>query len=327
MQAAKEKAAAEKESYQRQMSMSRGGSRRGGDRGDYPQVGPDGWAVGGGSSGPPRPSPKAGDLSNFGKISKSGTPMNFGPSSVFAGKKGADPPKRESTSRTSSSLNMFSMLSSQAAEAADAPKGKDHGTVGFGVSLANATRLIAAVEPARRRLVLQPRSKPLETETADAESPAPGSDVGGSEEEATPEVESMTEETASKKIAEDTKEFFAVRNLEEAEVYFSALPAQFHHKLVDSLVSKAVESKEADAQLVSDFFARSTAQCSAAAFEEGFLPTAEAIDDIAIDAPKAVKLFGLMLKGAKLDEGRTSIIAAKSSENSDALLALAGTLR
>lgn len=125
MQAAKEKAAAEKESYQRQMSMSYGGSRRGGDRNDYPQVGPDGWAVAGGNSGPPRPPPKAGDLSNFGKISKSGTPMNFGPSSVFAGKKGADPSKRESISRTSTSSNMFSMLSSQAPEAAYAPKGKD----------------------------------------------------------------------------------------------------------------------------------------------------------------------------------------------------------
>ena len=248
--------------------------------------------------------------------------MNFGPSSVFAGRKGPDASKRESISRTSSPSNMFSMLGSQAPEAADAPKGKGHGTVGFGVSCANTARLIVAAEPARRRLVLQPRSKPLKTETAVAESPAPGSNVGGSEEEATPEVESMTEETASKKIAEDTKEFFAVQNLEEAEVYFSALPVQFHHKLVDSLVSKAVESKEADAQLVSDFFARSTSQCLAAAFEEGFLPTAEAIDDIAIDAPKAVKLFALMLKGAKLDEGRTSTIAAKSSENSDAILAL-----
>ena len=43
--------------------MSRGGSRRGGDRGDG-QVGPDGWAVAGGAAS--RPAPKAGDLSQFG---------------------------------------------------------------------------------------------------------------------------------------------------------------------------------------------------------------------------------------------------------------------
>src|SRR5258705_13624870 len=97
------------------MSMSRGGSRRGGDRGDHPQVGDDGWTVTG-SSVQARPS-KAGDLSNFGKISK-GQPMTFGPSSVFAGKKSEI--KKEFISRTASSLNMFSMLSSQIVEAGDA---------------------------------------------------------------------------------------------------------------------------------------------------------------------------------------------------------------
>ena len=101
--------------------MSRGGSRRGGDRGEFAQqVGPDGWAVAGNGSGPPRPPTKAGDLSNFGKISKT-QPLTFGPSSVFAGKKGVEN-KREAISRTSSSSNMFSMLSSQGAEASD--KGK-----------------------------------------------------------------------------------------------------------------------------------------------------------------------------------------------------------
>ena len=101
--------------------MSRGGSRRGGDRNDFSnsqQVGPDGWAVAGSGSGLPRPPPKAGDLSNFGKISKT-QPMTFEPSSVFAGKKGVFENKRKTISRTNSSSNMFSMLSSQGAEAGD----------------------------------------------------------------------------------------------------------------------------------------------------------------------------------------------------------------
>ena len=68
-QAAKEKAAADKESAVRQSTMSRGGSRRGGDRSDAPVVGPDGWAVAGNAAARVQP-PKAGDLSNFGKISK-----------------------------------------------------------------------------------------------------------------------------------------------------------------------------------------------------------------------------------------------------------------
>ena len=73
------------------------------------RVGPDGWPVAGSGYGAPRPPPKVGDLSNFGKISKA-QPMTFGPSSIFAGKKGTES-KRESISQTSSSSNMFSMLS------------------------------------------------------------------------------------------------------------------------------------------------------------------------------------------------------------------------
>ncbi len=71
-QAAKEKAAQEKESFNRTLSMSHGGSRRGGDRGDHTQVGPDGWVAGGPAARPA----KAGDLSQFGKIN-TGTPMTF----------------------------------------------------------------------------------------------------------------------------------------------------------------------------------------------------------------------------------------------------------
>ena len=89
MQTAK-RASDEKEQYQRTLSMSRGGSRRGGARGE-PQVGPDGWAVAGGSAR--SVPPKTGDLSDLGKIRKPAT-MTFGTSSVFAGKKEN---KRDST--------------------------------------------------------------------------------------------------------------------------------------------------------------------------------------------------------------------------------------
>jgi len=106
LQAAKDRLAAEKESFNRQASMSRGGSRRGCERNQ--EFGPDGWAAAGGSVSRPPPNPKAGDLSQFGKVSKN-APMVMGPSSVFAG--GKKDIKRESLSRTSSSSNMFHMLS------------------------------------------------------------------------------------------------------------------------------------------------------------------------------------------------------------------------
>jgi translation initiation factor 4G len=309
-QAAKEKALLDKESYQRQVSMSRGGSRRGGDRGDFAQVGPDGWAVAG--NGPPRPPPKAGDLSNFGKISKA-TPMTFGPSSVFAGKKEG---KRESLSRTSSSSNMFSMLSQNPEAGADAAKGSHSHSRKTSVDLSNTG--VPEAPAQRKRLILAPRSRP----TTEEEAAALKSESENEDEDETP-AEVMTEEQAKKKIAEDSKEFFAVRNLDEAEVYFTNLPAAHHFKLVDKFASTAVELKEPDAQLVADLFARvvSKEMCAPAAFEEGLSPIAEIIDDIAIDAPKAPSLFAIVVKGAGLDEERRTRLASKSMD-SDTLLAL-----
>jgi translation initiation factor 4G len=311
----------EKESYNRQMSMSRGGSRRGGERGDF-QAGPDGWTnVAGGNA--PRPPSKAGDLSNFGKINSTskGLPMTFGPSSVFSGKKDS---KRESLSRSSSNQNMFSMLSQNPEAAADA-SAKGSSKIPSRRASIDFDAGAAPEAPAqRRRLILQPRSKPTAEEqgSTTAEATPAGSDNSSSDEEddATPE---MSEEDANKKIAEDSKEFFAVRNLDEAEVYFSALPAVHHYRLVEKLVGTAVESKEANAQLVADFFARVVSKelCSVESLEEGFNPLVEILEDIAIDAPKAPTNMALMLKSASFDSERTARIAAKSSD-ADKLMAL-----
>jgi len=129
----------------------------------------------------------------------------------------------------------------------------------------------------------------------------------------------MSAKDASKKVDEDLKEFFAVRNLEEAEDYFSKLPAVHHHTLIEKLVSKAVESKEADAKLVAEFFALAVSKelCSASAFEEGLGAMAEAIMDIAIDAPKAPHFFATMVKAANLDESVRSALGGKPFDASD----------
>nr|GAT56168.1 predicted protein [Mycena chlorophos] len=246
----------------------------------------------------PRPPPKAGDLSNFGKIanSKSGLPMTLGPSSVFSGKRDS---KRESLSRTSSvsnmsSQNMFSMLSQS--EASPASK---------------------AAEPAqRKRLILAPRSKPTdEQEPATASATPAGSDESGSsdDDDAVPE---MTVEVADRKIAEDSKEFFAIRNLDEAEAYFTALPPVHHARLVEKLVGTAIEAKEGSSQLVSDLFARAASKelCTPEAFEEGFMPIAEILEDIVIDAPKARHNLVLMMKGVSFDSERTQRLADKTDD-------------
>ncbi|KAJ3748602.1 armadillo-type protein [Lentinula detonsa] len=274
--AAKKKATADKEAYTRQISMSRGGSRRGGEERIDHQASADRWTVSGST---PRPPAKVGDLSRFGQLSK-GAPMTFGPNSVFAGKKES---KRKSLSRTNSSANMFQMLQNvEAAEVATKmsrpPSRKPSVDLGPG----------GAPEPApqRKRLNLLPRTKP-EQEISEAE--------------------------AKKKISEDMKEFFGVRNINEAEVYFEKLPSHHHHSLVDKLITHAIESKEADARLVGDLFQRVTSKklCSPSAFEEGFLVVAELLDDIAIDAPKATDLLAIMIKGADLNEVQRTNIASK----------------
>ncbi|TBU40170.1 hypothetical protein BD309DRAFT_1003254 [Dichomitus squalens] len=318
-QAAKEKLAQQNEAMNRTLSMSRGGSRRGGDRGEHAQIGPDGWAVAGGPAA--RPPPKAGDLSKFGKIDKS-APMTFGPSSVF--QKGDKSKSRESTIRQGST-NMFSMLSGNpeiAAEVTSAkssrpPSRKSSIDLGSGGAPEGAA-------PQRRKLQLLPRSVPLEnkSESTPAASTANSEDEGEEESSGAP---SMSESEAKTRIEEDSKEFFSIRDLEEAEVYFTKLPSEHRHLLVDKLVTKAIESKEADAQLVASLFDRAHSRnlCSPTSFEEGFLPTAEILDDIVIDAPKALDLFAIMVKGTHLheDEERRTRLADKSMDK-DKLLEL-----
>jgi translation initiation factor 4G len=304
--------------------MSRGGSRRGGDRN---AEGPDGWAVAGGNA-PPRAPPKAGDLSQFGKISKptTGQPMTFGPSSVF-NKKGGDN-KRESASLSrASSINAFSLLSQNpetAAEVAAPSSGKNSRAPSRkpSVDLGSGG---APESMARRKLNLLPRSKPVD----DASQPTTPEGVAFPSVEGEGEDEdgkdSMSEAEATKKIDEDLKEFFAIRNIDEGEDYFEKLPTAHHPRLIEKVISRAIESKESDAQLVADLFARAVEKelCTPDAFEQGFLPIAEMLDDIAIDAPKAFNLMALMLRGSGLaeDEERRGKIAEKSID-AEKLLAL-----
>jgi len=242
--------------------------------------------------------------------------MTFGPSSVFSKKD----TKRESLSRTASSSNMFSMLSQGGEPAADpgALAKSGHGSRKGSVDLAVAPE----APPQRKRLVLQPRSKPTAEEAAPT---APASESGSEEDAAV--TSTMSEEEAKRKVTEDSKEFFGVRNLDEAEGYFSLLPTEHHFRLVEKLVSTAIEAKETSAQLVADFFARAASKelCSIASFEEGFMSTAEALDDIAIDAPKAVQFMVMMMKGAGLDKDveRRERIASKSTDSDDLLKLLA----
>lgn len=295
--------------------MSRGGSRRGGNRDATEVSHPDGWSVAG-NSAPPRQQPKAGDLSNFGKISKT-TPISFGPASVFSNKKGTDPKSRDPPiSRTpSTSSNMFSMLQSTDT-VVDPPTSKSSRPPSRKPSVDLATGAPSDPAPQRRRLQLLPRSKPL----GEASTPAvsDGSDDEGAEESGALTPAGMSEAEAKAKIEEDTKEFFGIRMLDEAESYFSSLPTEHRYWLVHALVMKSIEMKERDVTLVGDLFVRVREKdlCSLGDFEDGFNGLAEALDDLAVDIPKAWLYFSILLKGSGLDqdEERRKRIAEKTMD-------------
>ncbi|KIK57216.1 hypothetical protein GYMLUDRAFT_173180, partial [Collybiopsis luxurians FD-317 M1] len=248
---------------------------------------------------------KADDLSKFGRISRGG-PMTFG--------------KRESLSRTNSSANMFQMLQNiEASEVVSKSNQLPSQRASIDMHLGSESE---PTPQRRKRLSLQPRKKLFIQNSARH----PESDLDSNEEATEEPEQGMSEGEAKKKINEDTKEFFGVRDLDEAEVYFARLPVVYHHALVDKLVSTAIESKEADAKLVGEFFQRAALKklCSFSAFAEGFLSIAEVLDDIAIDAPKATDLFAIMIKGTDLSKEQREAIALKSAENGDKLLKLVG---
>jgi translation initiation factor 4G len=281
-------------------SMSRGGSRRGGNRDVSDVQHPDGWSVAGNHQSAPRPQPKAGDLSQFGKINKV-APMSFAPTSVFSNKKG-DPKSRDSPmSRTASSSNMFSMLQSTDG-IVDPPPTKSSRPPSRKPSVDLGVGSVPEPPSQRPKLKLLPRTRPVGEESTST--PEAGSDNEAADEDDTSAPATISEGEAKAKIDEDVKEFFGVRSLEEAESYFSSLPIEHRHRLVDVLVMKSIEMKEPDVKLVGDLFIRVREKdlCSPAVFEEGFNTLAELLDDLAVDIPKAWQYFAILVKGSGLDQ-------------------------
>lgn len=111
----------------------------------------------------------------------------------------------------------------------------------------------------------------------------------------------MTEEQAQVKIEEDIKEFMQIRDLDEAVGYFESLPADLRHLLVDKFVGK-LDSKQSGITLICELFERiaSLGICSAEVFEQGFAPTMETLDDIALDVPTVYSVVARLLRASKL---------------------------
>ncbi|KAF8520278.1 hypothetical protein BU17DRAFT_89283 [Hysterangium stoloniferum] len=284
-------------------AMSRGGSRRGEHRGQYAgqQTGPDGWTA----VAPPRPTPTAGDLTQFGKISKAASgPMTFGPGSVFAAKKDAKG-RESSLSRTSSTSNMFAMLNSEAAAEPPLP-GKSSRPPSRKPSADFTQTGLPDAAPQRKKLALLPRTIPVPADTKVEEESAAPSEASDDGDEP-----SLNPQQAKAKIEEDLKEFWTIRNLEEADSYLPTLPKAFKGLFIEKLVGSTVERKETDAIFAAKFLTRVSENdtCLEAAMEEGFAPPIEFLEDLAIDAPSAFKIMAILLKGSKLPREKVEALA------------------
>lgn len=309
--------------------MSRTASRRGDhNRGDFNQPGPDGWNV-----AQPRAPAKAGDMSNFGKFKSGGSGMmTMGPSSVFGKKGGAGgnqgrdtpPPQGGSVSRAGSMANMFSALTADGSSMETAMQRTTSGRGSGRKPSVDINKTTPSSEappdtPMRKKLQLLPRSAPTKEQDEQSED---GTEPDSSAAAASVPAP-MTDAQAKAKIDEDIKEIFSVRDVSEAEACFKALPDEHKSKLVDKLVSRAAESKDADVKLVADIFsaAADAKSCSPAHFESGFAGPIEFLEDIAIDAPQAYTAMAKLLRGAKLSQDIVEQLAGKIAVEGDPMVA------
>lgn len=311
-QAAKDQVKAQQEQSSRTAGrdpMSRGGSRRGEARtsGYSMQPGADGWT----SVVQPRPTTAAGDLTKFGKIDKTGT-TTLGPASVFSRK---DVKGREnSVPRPTSTSNMFAMLNSEvigeppvAGKSSRPPSRKPS---------ADFTQTgIPEAASQRKKLALLPRSLPRPGE----DTKVLEEEVARSGDEAEP---SLPPEKAKAKIGEDLKEFWALKNFDEADLYISSFEPSYRSQFIDQLIASTLERKDSEAYMAGELLTRwaNNDLCPPSVMEEGFISQLEYIDDVAIDVPAAYGLVAILLKGSSLPRSSVEKLAGKIVVEGDPVL-------
>lgn len=295
--------------------MSRTSSRRGGPR---EEGGQDGWNTA------PAVNRNAGNLTHFGKLSKStNAPPSSNPFAALTKQGGKGREAVPTLSRAQSSANMGNMFAALGGEApTELPPLATTSTTSRAPSRKPSLDLgpggIPESPMTRKKLVLAPRTIPTpDTPVAEAPEAEAEEDETAAAESAGP---SMTKDQAESRISEDIKEFWNGRNADDAVLYFSSLPTEHRHLLVSSMVSSALEKKEADVILVADVFSKAAGEyVSEEAFEQGLLPTVEAVDDLSVDIPKAYAFVARLLHGAKLTSAKVEEMGTKIFVDGDPL--------
>ncbi len=113
----------------------------------------------------------------------------------------------------------------------------------------------------------------------------------------------MSEEEAFGLIDRTAATLSGLHDIATALAVFRDLPTRYHGRLVDRLVSHAIESNtDTYTQVISYFLHCAAARrlCSATAFEDGVSMSASALGDIAEETPDAVSRFATVIKGTGL---------------------------
>ena len=265
-------------------SMSRGGSRAGSRR---EPANPGDWQL---ANNPQRGVPRTADFSGLGRgvstVGSSSGP-NFGPKSVFNRGKGGKAAGQVTPplSRQASTSNMFSAL-----DAMESPAGERRTSADAG-------------EPQRRKLNLQPRTKPIPGEE--------GGEEGDEEEEGDGEGEeaAMSEDAVKTKINNDMKELWGEkdaggsRNPEDISEYFSALPEEHKGLLAQRLADDVFRiSKMNDATVVAKGWNRAldAGTVSKEVLVAALASRMASLDDDSIDFPQAYKAIAAMMRAVSL---------------------------
>ena len=134
-------------------------------------------------------------------------------------------------------------------------------------------------EPHRRKLQLQPRTKPLD-DGHTAATPSEPSD-----------------EDIKRKVSNDVKEYLEIRDLNEGIQSIEALEAKHRPSFVDALVTSVLDKKQdsvdAACHLLQALAERSLLDESM--LMEGFKPQVTILDDTSMDAPSAYGFMAQLL--------------------------------
>ena len=116
----------------------------------------------------------------------------------------------------------------------------------------------------------------------------------------------MSKEAANEYIERSASLLSGLHDVGTALSVFHILPPGYHSRLVDRLVSGAMESRTDSmrAQVLAYFFqcAAKGQLCSVTAFAEGVSMTTSALEDIATDIPDAVERYAVIVKAMGLHE-------------------------